>query len=361
MRKKRRKEKRRQPSKTFSFFFLLLSSFVFITHHYLHKQKSAYSFLWSESIKKLHFLPRFFLWSSALVFRSLPDLPRKSLCTFYKSICINVTDCTLRYTQSRLSQPQYGKAQVTLERRTGWTAKICLSWWVSLSEGISSTDQPPYLVEPDRELANGCSHGQLSPGRCRVEHRRMDAPMVALRHGLGVSFRCPWLTLDPTSLGEDVNAPTGLISRRCRVKRRWIGAPHGRPPTWAKSQLQVPWLRRLYPKLWALPSQTVLWKLYGMYSSLVHKKERNILRIQIQSRHTSSKVYNLLIETNAGPNPISGWYCKCKNGARVVECCAHIASVLWYPGCSRYHQESPRPACEFPTDLNDASCWSEEE
>ena len=54
-----------------------------------------------------------------------------------------------------------------------------------------------------------------------------------------------------------------------------------------------------------------------MYSFLVFKQERNILRVQIQSRHTSSKVLNLWIETNAGPNPISGWYCQCKSGARV--------------------------------------------
>ena len=78
----------------------------------------------------------------------------------------------------------------------------------------------------------------------------------------------------------------------------------------------------------------------GMYSFLVHKQEGNILRVQIQSRHTSSKVYNLWIETNVGPNPISGWYCQCKSGARVVDCCAHIASVLWYLGCSKYHQDS---------------------
>ena len=99
----------------------------------------------------------------------------------------------------------------------------------------------------------------------------------------------------------------------------------------------------------------------GMYSFLVHKQERKILRIQIQSRHTSSKVYNLWLETNAGPNPIIGWYCQCKSGARVVGCCAHIASVLWYIGCSRYHQETPRPACEFATHLNDTSCWSKDE
>ena len=44
----------------------------------------------------------------------------------------------------------------------------------------------------------------------------------------------------------------------------------------------------------------------GMYTLFSHKEDENILRVQIPSRHTSSKVYNLWIETNAGPNPIIG-------------------------------------------------------
>ena len=90
-----------------------------------------------------------------------------------------------------------------------------------------------FLVEPERALANGHSHGQFSvrdgtllqvpqtrccsgftrmwqppptgpiPRGCRVEHRRMGSPMVGFRHGPGISFRCTWLTPAPTSLGED--------------------------------------------------------------------------------------------------------------------------------------------------------------
>ena len=122
--------------------------------------------------------------------------------------------------------------RVTPERRTGWTARRCLSWWVLPQEGISSTHRFPYLEELDRVLANGRSHRQLSVWAraqlqvpltrcssgftrichsptglihrgCRVERRRMGAPMVGLQHGLGISIRCPWLTLGPTSLGED--------------------------------------------------------------------------------------------------------------------------------------------------------------
>ena len=41
---------------------------------------------------------------------------------------------------------------------------------------------------------------RLIPRGCRVVHRRMGAPMVGFRYGPRISFRCPWLTLAPTSL-----------------------------------------------------------------------------------------------------------------------------------------------------------------
>ena len=98
----------------------------------------------------------------------------------------------------------------------------------------------------------------------------------------------------------------------------------------------------------------------GMYTLFSHKEDENILRVQIRSRHTSSKVYNLWIETNAGPNPIIGWFCQCKSGARVVGCCAHIASVLWYLGYSRHClDQTSKPSSTFEKYIEDASCWSE--
>ncbi|KAL1497411.1 hypothetical protein ABEB36_008388 [Hypothenemus hampei] len=61
----------------------------------------------------------------------------------------------------------------------------------------------------------------------------------------------------------------------------------------------------------------------------VHQEELDILRVKLQSRHTSSKQYQLWIRYEKDSfDPIRGWYCQCKNGARTVGCCAHIASVL---------------------------------
>ncbi|CAC5397903.1 unnamed protein product [Mytilus coruscus] len=55
---------------------------------------------------------------------------------------------------------------------------------------------------------------------------------------------------------------------------------------------------------------------------------------KIQSRHISSKCYQLWISFNECV--VLGWYCKCKIGSRVVGMCSHIASVIWYLGFGRY-------------------------
>ena len=77
----------------------------------------------------------------------------------------------------------------------------------------------------------------------------------------------------------------------------------------------------------------------GLYEIMTHKEENNIIKAQIRSRQTSSKTYTLWIEYNQGLNPITGWYCGCRSGARTVGCCAHIASVLWYLGYNRHQTD----------------------
>lgn len=70
----------------------------------------------------------------------------------------------------------------------------------------------------------------------------------------------------------------------------------------------------------------------GMYSLYIHREDNSVIRIQIRSRHKSSKTYNIWIKTRPRHNTNIEWYCQCKVGARVVGCCAHVASVLWYLG-----------------------------
>ena len=74
---------------------------------------------------------------------------------------------------------------------------------------------------------------------------------------------------------------------------------------------------------------------------MAHKEDDSVLKAQIHSCHTSNKTktYNLCVEYTQGLNPITGWYRGCRSGARIVGCCAHVASVLWYLGFYRNETE----------------------
>lgn len=73
---------------------------------------------------------------------------------------------------------------------------------------------------------------------------------------------------------------------------------------------------------------------------LMHAKAWiNVFRFRIQSRHVSSKRYDLYIEIvdeGEGISRICAWYCKCASGARTFGCCSHVASILWFLGYGRH-------------------------
>ncbi|VDI64645.1 Hypothetical predicted protein [Mytilus galloprovincialis] len=84
----------------------------------------------------------------------------------------------------------------------------------------------------------------------------------------------------------------------------------------------------------------------GNYELLLCKESETLLQVKIQSRHSKSTIHTLWIDYNAGSSvqkPVNGWYCTCKVGARMVGCCAHVASVLWYLGLER-HMKSLKPS-----------------
>ena len=68
--------------------------------------------------------------------------------------------------------------------------------------------------------------------------------------------------------------------------------------------------------------------LQGETDIYVHKDDKGLIRVRLQSRHISSKQYTLWIRYTS--SEVTGWYCKCKVGARVVGMCAHCAAVVWY-------------------------------
>ena len=102
----------------------------------------------------------------------------------------------------------------------------------------------------------------------------------------------------------------------------------------------------------------------GSYELFLHWGTETVLRVEIQSRNTSTRPYNLWIEYNTDTrNRINSWYCQCKVVARTVGCCAHVASVLWYLGYYQYNDLETRPCQEYGNHLEDAaehnSEWSE--
>lgn len=79
----------------------------------------------------------------------------------------------------------------------------------------------------------------------------------------------------------------------------------------------------------------------GKYNFEIFNDYEGLIRTKIKSRHTSQTIYNTWIkfDKNNETDPINGWYCTCKSGARVVGCCAHVASVLWFLGFFRFNRE----------------------
>ena len=74
----------------------------------------------------------------------------------------------------------------------------------------------------------------------------------------------------------------------------------------------------------------------GQYVISVQQNLPGLIHGLIQSRHISRKKYQVWIKYSE--SGMDAWYCKCKAGARVIGCCAHIASIMWYLGLAR-HQD----------------------
>ncbi|XP_061180161.1 uncharacterized protein LOC133188674 [Saccostrea echinata] len=90
----------------------------------------------------------------------------------------------------------------------------------------------------------------------------------------------------------------------------------------------------------------------GDYVIMVNADIPDVLWIRIRSRHISGKQYLLWIEHSEGA--VTGWYCQCRAGARVVGACAHVASVLWFLGYER-HTNAFRPTQDWADYLEDAA------
>jgi len=94
--------------------------------------------------------------------------------------------------------------------------------------------------------------------------------------------------------------------------------------------------------------------------------EPGLLRAKVYSRHTNAAKYQLWVQfqdedvedddqlPRPFEEPIRGWYCRCKQGARTLGCCAHIASIIWYLGYARHEQNMRYPSNDLLRQIQDA-------
>ena len=105
----------------------------------------------------------------------------------------------------------------------------------------------------------------------------------------------------------------------------------------------------------------------GEYEFQILIHEPGLLRARIFSRFTNSAKYQIFIaykeptgEDSAEDleeidlDPILGWYCQCKSGARTLGSCAHVASVLWYLGYARHKSDLKYPSDRLLDLIQDA-------
>lgn len=59
-----------------------------------------------------------------------------------------------------------------------------------------------------------------------------------------------------------------------------------------------------------------------------------LLVSKLQSRHISNCRYQCWIRYSEGA--VTSWYCRCRSGARVVDACVNITSVIWYLAYARH-------------------------
>ena len=81
--------------------------------------------------------------------------------------------------------------------------------------------------------------------------------------------------------------------------------------------------------------------------------EAGFIRIRLYSRFRNATKHQIWISYNEDhendlgfkneDDPILGYYCTCKAGARTLGTCSHVASILWYLGYARHENNIKYP------------------
>ncbi|XP_043262240.1 uncharacterized protein LOC122403027 [Colletes gigas] len=91
--------------------------------------------------------------------------------------------------------------------------------------------------------------------------------------------------------------------------------------------------------------------------------EPGLIRVRVFSRFRNATKHQIFIAYNIlesdgvddDTEPILGYYCTCKSGARTLGTCSHVASVLWYLGYARYQDNVRYPSSLLLEILLDAA------
>ncbi len=93
-----------------------------------------------------------------------------------------------------------------------------------------------------------------------------------------------------------------------------------------------------------------------------------ILTARVFSRHSGSKAYRVYIKYKPqlpqvtydlpyNPEYIQSWYCECKNGARTLGSCCHVASIILFCAFERFLEKPEKPGQHlldiFPSSVRD--------
>ena len=96
-----------------------------------------------------------------------------------------------------------------------------------------------------------------------------------------------------------------------------------------------------------------------------HENARDILRIRFQSAHKNSSQYYTYIRFNS--SQVLAWYCTCPSGLRVVGCCSHVATALWFLAHERHQLETNQQpsstnfrTLHYSDSISDYECSSDE-
>lgn len=94
----------------------------------------------------------------------------------------------------------------------------------------------------------------------------------------------------------------------------------------------------------------------------MHAIEPGFVRFQLYSRFRNNTIHQQWIAYITGDdnddeeeNPIMGYYCTCRTGARTLGTCAHIVSILWYLGFARHQQQVKYPRISLLYQILDAA------